>query len=82
MSVKLLTENPLEFLSLRGGFTGSSESILVKIPHFWKSRVAVHIHLHEFDWYAKRWLARLLGDFKTKKIAENHKIYFKLKNAN
>ena len=33
MSVKLLPENHLEFLSLRGGFAGSSESTLVKIPH-------------------------------------------------
>ena len=52
MSVKLLTENHIEFLSLRGGFTDSSESILVKIPHCWKSYVAVHIHLHEFDSHA------------------------------
>ena len=27
MSVKLLTEQPLEFLSLKGDWTGSSESI-------------------------------------------------------
>ena len=31
MIVKLLTENHLEFLSLKGGFTGSSESTLVKM---------------------------------------------------
>ena len=37
MSVKLLTEHHLEFLSLKGGYTGSSESTLVKIPHYWKS---------------------------------------------
>ena len=30
MGVKLLNENHLEFLSLRGGCTGSSESTLVK----------------------------------------------------
>ena len=30
MTVKLLTENHLEFLSLKGGCTGSSESTLVK----------------------------------------------------
>ena len=34
MSVKLLTEHHLEFLSLKGGCTGSSESSLVKMPHF------------------------------------------------
>ena len=37
MIVKLLTEHHLEFLSLKGGCTGSSESTLVKIPHCWKS---------------------------------------------
>ena len=43
MNVKLLTEQHLEFLSLNRGFTGSSESTLVKMPHCWKSRVAAHI---------------------------------------
>ena len=42
MSVKLLTDYHLEFLSLKGGFTGSSESTLVKIPHCWKSHVTAH----------------------------------------
>ena len=32
MTVKLLTEQHLEFLSLKEGCTGSSESILVKMP--------------------------------------------------
>ena len=39
MTVKLLTEHNLEFLSLKGGCTGSSESTLVKMPHCWKSHV-------------------------------------------
>ena len=43
MTVKLLTEQHLEFLSLKGGCTGLSESTLVKIPHCWKSHVAAHI---------------------------------------
>ena len=34
MIVKLLTEHHLEFLSLKGGCTGSSESAHVKMPHF------------------------------------------------
>ena len=51
MIVKLLTEHNFEFLSLKGGCTGSSESTLVKMPHCWKSHVAAHIwlsfgHLH------------------------------------
>ena len=37
MSVKLLTEHHLEFLSLKGGCTGSSESTLVKMSNCWKS---------------------------------------------
>ena len=39
MIVKLLTEHHLEFLSLKGGCTGRSESTLVKMPHCWKSHV-------------------------------------------
>ena len=33
MTVKLLTKKHLEFLSLKGGSKGSSESTLVKMPH-------------------------------------------------
>ena len=40
MIVKLLTEHHLEFLSLKGGCSGSSESTLVKIPHCWKAHAA------------------------------------------
>ena len=42
MTVKLLTEQNLEFLSLTGSSTGSSEYTLIKMPHCWKSRVAAH----------------------------------------
>ena len=42
MTLKLLTEHYLEFLSLKGGCTGSSESTLVKKPNCWKSHVAAH----------------------------------------
>ena len=50
MSVKLLTEHHLEFLSLKGGWQGSSESTLVKIPHCWKSiiNLAYYEILHFF----------------------------------
>ena len=44
MIVKLLTEHHLEFLSLRGGCTGSSESTLVKMPHCWKSHVTAKLY--------------------------------------
>ena len=40
MIVNLLTERHLEFLSLKGGCTGSSESTLVKMPNCWKSHAA------------------------------------------
>ena len=43
MTDKLLTEHHLEFLSLKGGRTGSSESTYVKIPHCWKSHVTTQI---------------------------------------
>ena len=48
MIVKLLTEHNLEFLSLRGGYTGSFESTLVKIPHCWKSHDTAHIFYTDF----------------------------------
>ena len=42
MIVKLLTEHHLEFLNLKAGCRGLSESTLIKMPHFWKSRVTAH----------------------------------------
>ena len=43
MIVKLLTEHHLEFLSLKGGCRGSSESTHVKMPHCWKAHAAAHL---------------------------------------
>ena len=43
MNVKLHTEHHLEFLSLKGGCTGWSESTLVKMSHCWKSHAAAEI---------------------------------------
>ena len=51
MTVKLLTEQHLEFLSLKGGCTGLSESTLVKMPHCWKSHVAAQVSLYMRFWY-------------------------------
>ena len=39
MSLKLLTEQCLELLSLKGGCTCLSEATLVKMLHCWKSHV-------------------------------------------
>ena len=46
MTVLLLTEHHLEFLTLKGGCAGSSEAILVKIPHCWKSHVAALLFVY------------------------------------
>ena len=43
MIVKLLTEHHLEFLSLKGGCLGSSESTHVKMPHCWMSHALAHM---------------------------------------
>ena len=43
MIVKLLTENHLEFLSLKGGWRGSSESTLDKMLNCWKSHAAAQM---------------------------------------
>ena len=42
MNVKLLNEHHLEFLSLKGDCTASSETTLAKMPHCWKSNVTAH----------------------------------------
>ena len=54
MSVKLLTEHNVEFLNIKRGCTGSSESTLVKMPHCWKSRVTAHM------WKAKQYISAFL----------------------
>ena len=43
MTFELLVEYHLEFLSLIGGCTGSSECTFVKMPHCWKSHVTALI---------------------------------------
>ena len=47
MSVKLLTEHHLEFRSLKGDCTGSSECILFKLPHCWKLHVMAKMVLFQ-----------------------------------
>ena len=48
MSLNLLTEHHLEFLSLKGGCTGSSESTRVKMPHC-KSDVAAQMYSNSLE---------------------------------
>ena len=38
----MMIKQYLEFLSLKGGCIGSSESIHVKMPHCWKSHAMAH----------------------------------------
>ena len=49
MSVKLLTDQHLEFLSLKGGCKGSSESTIAKMAHCWKSHVSLLSILSKAD---------------------------------
>ena len=53
MSVKLMTEQHLEFQSLKGGCTGFLESIHVKMPHCWKSYVTAQLSLISFYEYVE-----------------------------
>ena len=48
ITVKLLTEHHLEFLSLKGDFTSPSKYTLVKMPHRWKSHIGAEIPRFEF----------------------------------
>ena len=63
MSVKLLNEHNLEFLSLTGDCPGSSESAHVKMPHCWKSHVTAHILVKQvsslYAWF--KMLSRIRG---------------------
>ena len=43
MIVKLLTERHFEFLSLKEGCRGSSESTHVEMPHCWKSHALAQL---------------------------------------
>ena len=61
MSGKLLTEHHLEFLSLKGGCTGSPESTLGKMPQCWKSHVTAHFHVYNITFACKRIKMRYLS---------------------
>ena len=59
MIVELLTEHHLEFLSLKGGCRGSSESTLVTMPHCWKSHVTAHMGMCEMEAFRMRSMQNL-----------------------
>ena len=50
MSVRLLTEHHLEFLSLTGGCRGSSECTHVKMTNCWKSHALAHYYTTRVTW--------------------------------
>ena len=47
ISVKLLTEHNLEFLSLKEGCRGLSKSTLVKMSNCWKSLAAARLQMYK-----------------------------------
>ena len=51
MTVELLSEQHLGFLSLKGGCTGSFECTVVKMSHCWKSHVAAHMLIVHVQMY-------------------------------
>ena len=52
MTTKLLTDHQLEFLRLKGGCTGSSESTRIEMPHCWKSHVMAHTVISSLQGYS------------------------------
>ena len=56
MIVKLLTEHHLEFLSLKGGCRGSSESTHFKMSNCWKSHAAAHLVVYVHVRADLRWV--------------------------
>ena len=62
MTVKLQTEQYLEFLSLKGDCKGLSESTLVKMPHCWKSHAVAHFSYFSTKTYV---VGTLVGTQKT-----------------
>ena len=74
MIVKLLTEQHLEFLSLKGGCRGSPESTHVKMPHCWKSHARAQI-LYESCPLSLCYLSGFLQQILPLQI-RNHKLVF------
>ena len=85
MTVKLPTKHHLEFLCLKGGCTGLSESTLVKMPHYWKSHVRVHLFLASYfiflfliqNMMGALWLSgRVLDSRLRGRVFEPHRLHF------
>ena len=77
MSVKLLTEHRLEFVSLKGGCTGSSESTLVRMPHC----VAAQFMIYWLRADAYDTLGTFISQRKRKNSDKYHKSSFSCKQC-
>ena len=76
MNIKLVTEHHLDFLSVKGCCTGSSESTLVKMPHCWKSHVMAHICnllIHCYQ-YMKKSISLSSRDITMQTLVFNHSL--------
>ena len=62
MIVKLLTEHHLEFLSLKGGCRGSSESTLVEMSNCLKSHAAAQLFSLILDFVSRNFDNTIYGD--------------------
>ena len=68
MTLRLLTEHHLEFLSLKGGCTGSLESTLAKIPNCWKSHVMVHLYISTETDTSERDLINRISEYRAAEV--------------
>ena len=59
MSVKLMTEHHLEFLSSKASCTGSSYSTLIKTSHCWKLHAMAHKVVRTIHTVIKKLLIRI-----------------------
>ena len=79
MGVMLLTAHHLEFLNLKGGYTGSSESTLFKMPHCWKSHVTAHVFNELID---SEWDNKEKNTKETKRRSTRIKIWLRNQHKN
>ena len=89
MIVKLLTEHHLEFLSLKGGCRGPSESTHVKMPNCWKSHALAQLFclgksscliysMVQWSWYSQWENARVMHrgeEYNTLKTRVGHRMW-------
>ena len=75
MTVKLLTEHHLEFLSLKEGCTGSSESTLAKLPNCWKPHVVARTQFGEYIYLTTNESAKEMLEHRCERNYQSLKIY-------